>query len=191
MKTDLSEIRWLRGALYGVMTYVTALLFSGMWFYFDHFRTPIRASATTQQRIGMGVGTFYEGQFVETGEQFFRIYGTGGHGLLFDPMYQLIPVVVILFIAGVFVYTETDTKDRLGAFLSGASLAPGYVVLSLIVVLAFRSLAGPKFLPIGTAVVFGLLYPAVLGGVSGLVATEVKGYMEEEESSARSIEGDI
>jgi len=178
MSTSISDIRWLRGGLYGAITYVTALLFTGLWYYFDHSTTPI-AAQSMQNRLGLGVGSFYNGQFVAGGRDYLFVYGSTGHELLFTPLYRIIPVLVILLIGGAFVYTEADVSDRLGALLSGASLATGYVVLSLVVVLVFRSLAGASFLPIGMALVSGVLYPAVFGGLGGLAANELRGYIEE------------
>lgn len=169
-----------------MISYVSALLFTALWYYFDHATTPI-AAQSMQDRIGLGVASFYNGQFVTGGRDYLFTYGTAGHELLLTPMYRAIPVLVILLIAGAFVYTEADAVDRLGAFLSGASLASGYVVLSLVVVLVFRSLAGSSFLPIGMAVVSGVLYPVVFGGAAGVAANELKGYMEEG-ASAHGVE---
>lgn len=178
MKTEFSEIQWLRGAVYGAIAYVTAILFTGVWFYFDHYETPIRALASNVERLGMGVATFYEGQFVVGDGQFLYVYGPGVRDMLFPILYRIIPVFVLLLIAGVFVYAEVDAKDRITAFLSGASLVSGYFVLFVVVVLVFRSLAGSDFLPIGMAIVSGILYPIVLGGVAGVAANELKGYVE-------------
>jgi len=194
MNTDISEIEWLRGGLYGAITYVTALLLTGMWFYFDHYRTPIRAGLESSDSpigatIAAAVGTFYNGQFASGPRGFLYAFGEGG-GYLLTPMYRIIPVVVILLIAGAFVYTEADAVDRIGAFLSGASLMPGYLVLSVVVVLGINSLVsslapGNPYFPIspGMAIFSGALYPAVVGGVAGVVANELKGYMEEGTSS--------
>jgi len=180
--TKLSDIRWLRGGLYGAVGYLTALVFTELWFYFDHYRTPVRANLESlQQTIGIGSVTFYNGQFVEGPTSFLYAFGSSGHGFVLTPVYRIIPILVILLVAGAFVYTEVDATDRLGALLSGASLATGYVVLSVVVAFAFNSVApsGISYFPIplGMVVVSGFLYAAVLGGVAGVVANEIKGYV--------------
>lgn len=185
--TSASDIQWLRGAAYGAIAYLTAFVFTALWYYFDYSQSPINVGASTEELIGLGVGSFYNGQFVVGDQAFLAGFGTAGHGFLLTIMYRIIPVLGILLVAGAFVYAEADAKDRLGALLSGASLAPGYVVLSLVVVFAFRSLAGPEFLPIGMTVVSGILYPVVVGGLAGLVANELKGYIEGS-PSARGVE---
>jgi len=185
--TDASDIDWLRGAAYGVIAYLTAFVFTALWYYFDYSQSPINVSASTEEIVGLGVGSFYNGQFVVGGDNLLAGLGTAGHGFLLTIMYRIIPVLGILLIAGAFVYAETDAKDRLEAFLSGASLAPGYVVVSLVVVLAFRQLAGSDFLPIGMTIVSGVLYPVVVGGLAGLAANEVKGYVEDS-SPTRGVE---
>jgi hypothetical protein len=166
-------------------------LFTGLWFYFDHYRTPIRAGlGSAQQTVGIAVVTFYNGQFVAGPRDFIFAFGTGG-GYLITPMYRLIPVVVLLLVAGAFVYTEADAVDRIGAFLSGASLVTGYLVLAVVVVLVFNSLAPSDVdffpLPLGMAVVSGILYPVVVGGAGGIVANELKGYFEDS-TSTRGVE---
>ena len=185
MKTNISDIKWLRGGLYGAITYITALSFTVMWFYFDHYRTPIRAGLENSDSpigatVAAGVGTFYNGHFVAGPRNFIVAFGEGG-GYLVTPMYHIVPIVIILLVAGAFVYTEVDATDRLGALLSGASLATGYVVLSVGVAFAFNSVApsGISYFPIplGMVVVSGFLYAAVLGGVAGVVAGEIKGYV--------------
>jgi len=174
-----SDIDWFRGGLYGAIAYVTAILFTGLWFYFDHYNTAIRALASNVERLGMGVATFYEGQFVVGNGQFLYVYGPGVRDMLSPILYRIIPVVALLLIAGAFVYTEVDTENRITAFLSGVSLVSGYFVLFVVVVLVFRSLAGSDFLPIGMAVLMGVVYPVIVGGIAGLAANELKGYIEE------------
>lgn len=180
--TALSDTRWLRGGLYGAVGYLTALLFTELWFYFDHYRTPVRANLESlQQTVGIGSVTFYNGQFVEGPSSFLYAFGSSGHGFILTPVYRIIPIVAILLVAGAFVYTEADAASRFGALLSGASLATGYVVLSVIVALVFNSVAPSSIsyfpLPLGAVAVSGFLYAGVLGGVAGVVANEIKGYV--------------
>jgi hypothetical protein len=198
MKTDVSEIKWLKGGLYGAITYFTALLFTGMWFYFDHYKTPIRASLEGSESpigatVAAAVGAFYNGQFVPgQGDTFLVAFGSAGGGYLLTPVYRIVPVVIILLVAGAFVYTEADPKDRIGAFLSGASLAIGYFVLFLLVVIGLNSLVNslspenPYFpISVGRAVISGILFPVLLGGVAGIAANELKGYFGEKSSAAK------
>jgi len=195
IKETVSEVRWLRGGLYGAIAYLTAFLFAVLWFYFDHYKTPIRASLESmQQTVGIGAVTFYNGQFVGGPESFlFQMGSSTGRGFILTPMYRIIPVLVILLVAGAFVYTESDATDRLGALLSGVSLATGYVVLAVVVALVFNSLAPSDIsyfpLPLGVVAVSGILYAAVLGGVAGVVANEIKGRVGEEPSTP-SVERD-
>ena len=137
----------------------------------------------------LAVSLFYNAQYV-IGE------GTGGGNWLnfltppvgrelFAPMYHAIPIVLILLFAAIFVYLEADASNRLEAILSGASLAIGYLAVSLVVVLVFRFGQGTIF-PLGMVVATGVAFPAVLGGIAGLVANEVKGFREDSEEAAPS-----
>jgi hypothetical protein len=130
------------------------------------------SQVSTGEKVGLVAAIFYNAHFVVGDIP--RLSGYVSRGFLTGPVYLAIPVLLLLLIAGAFVYSEADASGRLDAILSGASLVIGYFVLFFVVMFVFRSIAGPGYLPIGMTIVSGLLYPIVLGGVAGLVAYELE-----------------
>ena len=171
---SLSDVKWGMGAVYGAITYVSALLFTAVWFYIDHQGTNLEArESTTAEVVGLTVSLFYNAQGVAGDINWLNFLSPPVGRELVAPVYHAIPVVIILLFAAVYVYAEADVSDRLAAFASGASLAIGYLAVSIVVVLAFRFVLETVF-PLGMVVATGIVIPAVLGGVAGLVANEVK-----------------
>lgn len=177
-ESRLSGVPWKIGGAYGALTYFTALIFTIMWTYYDHHDTILNVEVGKPwELIGLAVASFYEAQFVLTETADYTPYlvrfGPDSRAYLTPSVFYAIPVVLLLIIAAVFVYTEFEGTDRLNALSAGASLAIGYVVASLVVILAVRFGIGAE-IPIVRAVAFGVLYPVVLGGLAGVIVNEVK-----------------
>ena len=174
---EIPDVPWKEGSLYGVLAYIVGLVFTGLWFFFDHVQTLIAARTTTQEAIGLAIALFYNAQSVRVdGTNYLISYGVI-HDFLTPLVYQAIPIVVLFGIGALLVYSELDLSGRLDALVSGASIFVGYLALSLVVTVSLNFLLDVGF-PLGRVALSGLAYPIVLGGVGGLVANEVKTYLE-------------
>jgi len=186
-ESRLSEVQWLRGGTYGAIAFIAGVAVTVMLLYFDHMGTIMQVEIDSfVQVFGVSVAIFYEVQFVFPSRYLWE-FGTQ-RGWLTTPVYYATPIVLILLMSSVFVYFEAEASDRVGALLSGASLAVGYVVLSLILVAVLYgigalaelersfSLTSPTIF-VRTAIL-GIVYPAIVGGVGGVVANEARNYTE-------------
>ncbi|MDZ7687347.1 MAG: hypothetical protein U5J64_01265 [Halobacteriales archaeon] len=184
-ESRLSEVDWLQGGVYGAVAFIAGIVLTMTWLYFDHMGTIMQVEmAIPGDLIALSIALFYEAQFViptgiltdfELTRGYIWDFGTQ-RGYLSAPVYYAIPVVVLLLFSAIYVYTEVE-GDRLNALISGASLAVGYLAVSFIVVLGIRFGLGQP-IPVIRAIVFGVLFPVVLGGIGGLVANEVRNYTE-------------
>jgi len=187
----LSEVQWLRGGIYGAIAYIAAVSITVMWLYFDHMGTLMQSEINSFVTIfGLGVAIFYE---VQSAFPTRYLWDFGSQrGWLITPVYYAIPAVLLLLMSSVFVYFEAEVSDRVDALLSGASLALGYVVISLVLVLLLYSIGalGELNQPlVGTnlespmtfvrVAVLGVVYPALVGGIGGLLANEARTYTED------------
>jgi len=184
----LSEVQWLRGGLYGAIAYIAAVGITVMFLYFDHMGTimEVELGGSPTQIFGLSVAIFYEVQSAFPTRYLWE-FGTD-RGWLITPVYYAIPFLIVLFISSVFVYFEVDDSDRLNALASGASLAVGYAVVSLILVVTLygigalgeleRQIALETPITIVRVAVLSVVYPAIVGGIGGLIANEARTYTE-------------
>lgn len=186
----VSDIPWKQGGGYGAVAYFVSYIFAATFFYLDHLGTQLQYSdASTTESIALITTIFHNGLFVGTqlggGESLLspdaplcgpmtclEFFGAD-QGMLFVPAYHVIPPLVLLGIGALVAYT-VEPKDRLEALLTGASLALGFVVVMLAVVLIFRFGVGFSIDPV-MAVVAGIAYPVVFGSIGALVGNELVG----------------
>jgi hypothetical protein len=192
----LSDVQWLRGGLYGAVAYIIAVALTVMFLYFDHMGTIMEAQiGGFTQIFGLSVAIFYEVQYVFP-TRYLWDFGMQ-RGWLITPVYYVIPAAILLLISSSFVYTEVEGSDRLNALASGASLAIGYVVVSLILVSLLYSIGALGELNqelVGTnlespitfvrVAALGIVYSGIVGGVGGLVANEVRTYRTDRTEAA-------
>ena len=188
-ESRLSEVQWLRGGTYGVIAYIAGIILTITWLYFDHMGTLMQVEINSfVQVFGLSVAIFYEVQSAFP-TRYLWDFGTQ-RGWLITPVYYAVPLVIVLLISSVFVYFEAEASDRVGALLSGASLAVGYVVLSLVLVALLYSVGALSELnqmhtnlesPVTFARVaaLGILYPAIVGGIGGVLANEARNFTED------------
>jgi hypothetical protein len=182
-----SDIDWKAGGIYGATAYFGSFIFSVTFFYLDHLGTGLQyTESTLTESIGLMTTIFHNAQFITTelgGNESYteglcgtlrclEFFGTE-QGMLFVPVYYAIPPIVLLGIGAVVAYA-TEPGDRLTAVLSGASLAIGYVVAMLAIILVFRFGVGFNIDPV-MAVVAGIAYPVIFGSIGGFVGNEIVG----------------
>ena len=85
------------------------------------------------------------------------------------PVYQLVPIIVLVGV-GFFIAQEFDTVELVEGAVAGASIAIGFVVLSLVgTFIVSPDIGDPDFV---MAIVMGIVYPAIFGGVGGAISTQ-------------------
>jgi hypothetical protein len=181
-----SDIPLKEGGIYGATTYLVSFIFAATFFYLDHLGTQLQYSdASTSESIALITTIFHNGHFIpsELGAnegleglcgtlRCLEFFGTE-QGMLLTPVYYAIPPIVLLGMGALVAYV-VEPRDRLTAVASGAALAVGYVVAMLALILVFRFGVGFNIDPV-MAVVAGIAYPVVFGGVGALVGNELLG----------------
>jgi hypothetical protein len=184
-----SDVPLKQGGVYGATTYFVSFVFAATVFYLDHLGTQLQyADSTTTESVALITTIFHNSMFIGSqlggGEGKFtelplcfklrclEFFGTD-QGMLFTPAYYAIPPIALLGMGALVAYV-TEPRDRLTAVLSGASLAVGFVVAMLAIILVFRFGVGFEIDPI-MAVVAGIAYPVVFGGIGGFVGNELVG----------------
>jgi hypothetical protein len=184
-----SDIPLKEGGIYGATTYLVSFIFAATFFYLDHLGTQLQYSdASTSESIALITTIFHNGHLIRSqlsdpgagltdaplcgSLRCVEFFGTE-QGMLLTPVYYAIPPIVLLGMGALVVYV-TEPQDRLTAVASGAALAVGYVVAMLALILVFRFGVGFNIDPV-MAVVAGIAYPVVFGGIGGLVGNELLG----------------
>jgi hypothetical protein len=195
-ESRLSSVQWLRGGAYGALAFIIAVATTVTWLYFDHMGTIMQVEiGSFVQVFGLSVAIFYEVQSAFP-TRYLWDFGTQ-RGWLVVPVYYAIPAVITLLFSSLFVYFEVEDSDRTDAVLSGASLAIGYFVVSLVLVLLLYSIGAlgeldqmttnlESPITIVRVAALSIVYPAIVGGIGGVVANEIRSYRTARTEAASS-----
>jgi len=180
------SVPWVPGAVAGAVAFLLEYLAVYFW-QAGNVRRQLRGINAIIQLLGgtpvpawAGVGwLFYDAHFVA-----FTYPAIGGSRTALDliangnapTLLYLVPVVGLL-LAGFAVGRYAGTTDRSRGAVAGASVAVGYAVLTWIGLFAFRVTGGGSWVgpdPVTGALLAAVLYPIVLGGIGGWVASATR-----------------
>ncbi|WP_436935261.1 transporter [Halovenus marina] len=165
------EIPYVQGAIYGAVAFVIGYLITLV------VVSTQEAEALTEELVEASGWLYYNAQFVDVeaaGSTF--NYLSSDLVQLEAPtiLYRLIPVVVLLG-AGFALANQVNVREPQEGALAGATIALGTVVLAIVGTFVFEisqggSSAGPPL--VNSVLLVGLVFPAVLGGLGGVLATQ-------------------